>query len=181
MTRALYVIGEPGVGKSTAFRLLTEHLPLGKPESVSDESPLLKVQRWDSGLVLGFDTGEGFPGTDRLSMAVQPHAMRWVTESDLPKYVIGEGQRLANVAFLMALAARSDLRVVHIRLDEAVAQSRRTKRGTGQNEKWAKAARSRAYNLAENLIENGVNVTNISGAFNPDQIAHLLNKELSWQ
>jgi len=152
---ALYIIGEPGVGKTTLMNgLLTNYrrgdarrlggLLWGEPLHLSGQ-PL--------GVVLGRARG-AFSGTDALGMAVQRDAVRWARH-EAEGEVYGEGQRLANVAFLTALAERGRVLVLHL-WGPAVAERQRRARGSQQAPSWLLGSRTRAVNLAAALRSEGI-------------------------
>jgi hypothetical protein len=180
MTTSIYLFGEPGIGKSTVLKIMTNNLTLDPPAPAEPNTPLLKTQRFPNGIILGYDDGSTFTGTDRLSMGVQPDAIKWVTTAPLPDTILGEGQRLANIAFLTELAQRTNLTPVHIKANPELAQQRRNDRGTGQKESWAKGARTRAYNLETNLNNLGIPVLEIPATLNPYDIADIITQHTGW-
>lgn len=180
MTRALYLIGEPGVGKSTAVSHLTSHLPLTDAHTLDPAAPLLKGRTWPGGVVLG-GAHPTFPGTDRLSMAVAPQASQWAATSNLPPIVIAEGQRLAIATFFAALQARTgDLTVIHLTATPDTTQQRRDRRGSPQNPQWVRGARTKASNAARAARAAGaqvvdVDVSDLSPAAEAATIIHIWN------
>ena len=72
--------------------------------------PFAHTLYWRGPEMVGAQLGahhHDFPGTDRLSMGVQPIAIAAVQARPWP-VVIGEGDRLATAGFLDALAENSD-------------------------------------------------------------------------
>jgi len=105
-----------------------------------------------------------YPGTDALSLSVAPQALLWLTS--LPTlgldWVFGEGVRLAHLGFLSALAACTDLTVLHLEIDPDVAAERRLARGGKLlSEHYCKMATSRANNVAAACREAGWRVTSV--------------------
>ena len=126
MTRAVYVIGPPGSGRTTLVNRLLADLPLLPPVTVwADPHTRLFGQPFlrkgpggdtPSGILLGHRR-DPYGGTDALSAAVNPVAVAWANHPDGAQRwaaVVGEGRRLANVAFLTALAAHTDLTVIRL-------------------------------------------------------------------
>lgn len=165
MTRALYLIGAPGTGKTTLLAAWTARY---KPGPAQRLHRLLWAEPLTlAGQPLGYRLGQTrhpFGGTDTLGMAVNPDAVEWAAFHPLPPLVCGEGARLANTAFLVALAARTRLLVVHLTADTA--HDRQTERAqrhglTPQSEAWTKGATTRATNLAHRLPDLGVDVAHL--------------------
>jgi ribose 1,5-bisphosphokinase PhnN len=148
--RALYVVGPPGVGKTTLVLALTDRLDLEPGEVLDQRAPLLRGQRWHDtyggGIVLGRKRPR-FGGTDALSMAALPQAIAWARESTMPANVIGEGQRLAHISFLEALSERGNLTVVSLDAPPEVLSERCDLRGSDQNPQWMRGATTRARNV----------------------------------
>ncbi len=171
--KLIYLIGEPGVGKTTTMAAITDQW------RVLGELP-------DPGRTLfGLPNGEitaveigrrrpgGFSGTDALPMSVINQAEPYVrgkaaTETGL---LLAEGARLANKRFLgAAVAAGWQVHLVHL-TDPEVAAARREARGSNQNPSWVRGAATRAANLAANPGP-GVTVHNlIAATFTPLQLA----------
>jgi len=170
VTRAVYVLGGPGSGKSTTVRTILDGVRLLPAEPVDARHRLLVGQRFasGSGLYLGKRGGK-FPGTDRLSMAAAPEAIRWAASAPLPDVVVGEGARLGTFDFLHALAARSDLLVVLLRCDPDVLAARYAQRGSAQNDAWVRGRFKAAENAAGRLREAGVGVVSIDTSARPPE------------
>lgn len=178
MTRALYVIGAPGTGKTTLVAEWTRRyrpLPATRLHKQLWAEPLTLAGR-----LIGYRLGKTrgtFSGTDALGMAVNPDATEWALTADLPLIIVGEGQRLANLKFLTALHSRTDLTVAYLTC--SVADQRRAQRaqqtGVLQDDTWVTAATTRARNLAANLLGQGITVTTIDTTHtNPTDAARLL-------
>ena len=100
--------------------------------------------------VLGlYKEGETFPGTDRLSMAVQPDAERFlrVLEREPGAVVLLEGDRLTREKFLKA--AGDSLRLYHLECANALLEARHAHRGDGQSEQFKKSRLTIVRRLAE--------------------------------
>ena len=162
MTKALYLIGGAGVGKTTILQKHTEAFTV---------SPAIRLnkQLWAEPLQLGdvsaYRLGKArfsFAGTDALGMAVNPDAIEWVQEHPLPDFIYGEGQRLSNFRFLYALHSRTDLHVLHIVNNNAhlMREERALRLGVRQQSpSFVKATETKSDNLVKLLIEAQVKVT----------------------
>ena len=176
--KSVYVIGGAGVGKSTFTAELLTQLGV-EAEPVEDlyrgpgggkdafrtrriRGHALVAGGQQRGTYLGVLRDE-FPGTDGLDKVILPVCARWISDPDLSPitgYLIAEGLRLANPDFLLPLAARSDLLVIHLMAEDYVTDLRLLKRGAGQPAQFIKASKSRASRLASSLRSYGINVIN---------------------
>lgn len=170
----LYIIGEPGIGKSTLMATLTAGLhrtPLRRPGR-----DLLTRNGLPTAVELG-GTRARFPGTDALPMdainTVEPYIVTGDAhaEADL---LLGEGARLANHRFLTA-AVRVGYRthLIHLTGPDNLAATRRHHRGTHQNHTWLAGARTRADRLA-NHAPTAVHVHQLDANQPPEAMADQL-------
>lgn len=153
MKHLLYIIGEPGAGKSTLAAEITKAAMgyvVRKPFGVTVwEEPQCGKPVYELGLRRG-----DFSGTDALSMSVQPKVIRWL-ELMKPELVFGEGDRLASESFFRAARGLGyELAVVFLEIPAAEAAGRRLMRALQmgrreQDEKWIQGRRTKAHRLAE--------------------------------
>lgn len=165
VTRALYIVGGAGVGKSTfTGELLAllgadlgpleliRNLPMangtGNPVSGHRVTP-------GDGLYLG-KMRDQFPGSDGLSRTCGTTAAVWVTEGNLPAYIIGEGATLTTARFLTALGANTELLIVHLVAPMETVLERCAQRGSNQNLGFVKASGTRAANAALAVTKAGL-------------------------
>lgn len=155
MKQLLYIIGVPGVGKSTLVRRLVRGCP-SKVVTV----PYVAYTEYRAEVLprvvqLGYDR-EAFSGTDALGMAAQNHVLALIGEEKFP-YIIAEGDRLANHKFFTAM---EDLGyqvtvVALIGPDEMVGRrlaARNRELGKQQNEQWLKTRHTKVDNLVEEWV-----------------------------
>ena len=100
--RLVGVIGEPATGKTALMRAILERLG---DDYEGFKFGLLRGRKYVGELyVLGiYRAGELFAGTDRLSMAVQPFAIKFLKVIPATATVVFEGDRLTREGFLMAV------------------------------------------------------------------------------
>ncbi|UBF41607.1 adenylate kinase [Gordonia phage AnarQue] len=159
--RLVYVIGQPGSGKTTLMSALTSasvRLPQDKPV------PRDLLATRNTGRVWAVELGRqrpgGFSGTDALASTAINTAEPWLRSQTEAPVVLAEGARLANRRFLTA-AVESGYQVLLVLLDHADAERWREARsveiGKHQNASWVKGRRSASLNLAADPPE-GVEV-----------------------
>lgn len=125
-----YLIGEPGIGKTTLFEELTRGL-----DAVLYDQPFAH-RHYACGVVeLGRRRDGGFSGTDALAMNVQPKVLEYL-ESARPSLVMAEGDRLGNVSFLTDVKRIGYEVHLYQLWAPGVAATRRAYRGSNQNETW---------------------------------------------
>lgn len=145
--RLTYLIGEPGVGKTTLLNAITEGLP-----GMAVRRPFARTI-YDCGVVQLGEAHPVFGGTDKLSMSVQPKVVEWAAMPDY-SYIVGEGDRLANGKFFTAMRDLGyDLCIVHCVAPPEVAAERRIIRAaqagvTPQDAVWLQGRQTKVARLA---------------------------------
>jgi GTPase SAR1 family protein len=137
---ALYIIGEPGVGKSTLVEHLTRDLPYEEAERPFHH------RFYDAGVMELGKRREDFSGTDALAMNVQPTVEQWVSDIR-PRLLLAEGDRLANDRFFRALKAMGYTLWLYAIHGPETAEARRAQRGSDQNVVWLRGRLSKVKNL----------------------------------
>lgn len=141
-----YVIGPPGVGKSSLMAALTvrcHRWPNAKPFRYD----LLRGPSGYEFVELGGQRIGGFPGTDGMSMSVQPRVEEWLHQTRVP-LVLGEGDRLGNTKFFeAAVHAGWRLNVVALMADRKELDRRCRERGSEQSETWRKGRFTKVANV----------------------------------
>jgi hypothetical protein len=148
---ALYVIGPPASGKSTAVAETLRALGLlPQPHPVILRGTLRGHRLPRDGLLLGV-IRPGRWGTDGLSMAVHTDAVAWAGTA-LPRrwrYIVGEGARLGTAGFLRTLAhSAPPLTVVHLSVPPDIQTARMAQRGSRQDASWISGASTAASRTA---------------------------------
>lgn len=144
----VYVAGGPGAGKSTLIAALTGCLPATEvpapvPHQLLDPGPPAGP------VVLLGRPHPSFPGTDRLSMSIQPKVAAWLADRPAA-LVLGEGDRLATGRFL-ASAAAAGYTVTLLWLDcppRLAADRRSARAGSTPADAWVRSRFTKAARLA---------------------------------
>jgi hypothetical protein len=160
--RFCYVLGVPGAGKSTLLREWARMPGISgkqvrtKPFSHTVYYGGSPVE--DGRLVARAAQMGGhhttFPGTDRLSMSVQPKAIEWLQGAPFPM-VFAEGDRLATDGFFQAVdeTTRGQWDLVYLNTPPELAAERRAFRaqahGTTQNASWVQGRVTKVNRLAK--------------------------------
>ncbi len=141
----LWIVGEPGIGKTTLARVLIDRL------TNSQERSSIEILRpkWtlfaESVAAAGHWRGDKFDGADTLPISDIKPAMEYWKEH-LSSYLLTllDGDKLSNagaVAFVRPIAKRTLCVLLY---DEETATKRRIQRGTTQNATWVKGRRTKA-------------------------------------
>ena len=153
--RVLAIGGEPATGKSAAMQAYITHLRAREdPKLVHFQTCVTTVfEQHQLGILGRYTPGERFPGTDRLSMSVQPHALAyltWLHTSRTPQVrtVVFEGDRLFNLKFFSALrAAGIPYQVLGLQATEATKARRHRLRHDDQREVFLRSRATKVGNV----------------------------------
>lgn len=152
--KVIVLMGEPGTGKTTVMRKFMERT--GNWEAEFDAFKLVPfhLNAEDRFVILGkYEEGEVFAGTDRMSMAVQPEAVKFLdfTAKNGTNAVIFEGDRLTNQSFLEHCIATYDTTVLYLDVDAEERERRYKERGSNQSEQFIKGRVTKYANLRTNF------------------------------
>ncbi len=142
--------GEPGAGKTSLMKKIIERFEV-KPKYT--EFKLVPYLQKDNIYILGkYEDGEVFAGTDRMSMAVQPEAIKFLSTLPKDSVVLYEGDRLFTASFLEDCYGKYDLDIVYLSTTSSVRGDRYKERGSNQNSTWLAGRESKVSNIIHNLI-----------------------------
>lgn len=151
------MFGTPGVGKSTlVWRLIDAVGESSWREWQIETLRFLHCERLNLS-VLGRWTREHdgsrsrYPGADRLSMSVQPHAEKFLEETT--SSVLIEGDRFSNSSFVEHLICLDDQALIlNLVGDPAIVAERQRTRGDDRTEKFLKARETKYANIRQHPL-----------------------------
>lgn len=148
--RVIAIGGEPGSGKSTLMKKIIEVFEV---EPKYEEFKLVPYLQKDNIYILGkYEEGEVFSGTDRMSMAVQPEAIKFLATLPANAIVLYEGDRLFTASFLEHCLENYELDIIYLSTDKSVRQERYKERGSEQNETWLQGRETKIANILTNMV-----------------------------
>lgn len=149
MSTTVYLIGVPGAGKSTALTGAIDLLGWGEPKARSQ--PFAHSWYEDAQAIQLGKQDVPFPGTDTLSLGVNPRAVEFIQTTGAG-LVVGEGDRLANKRFFTAAAEAGGVVLVTVDLPAVAAFHRMIERADAlgvapQQESWWNGRATKTANL----------------------------------
>ncbi|MGH7744799.1 MAG: P-loop-containing protein [Candidatus Dormibacteria bacterium] len=156
MRKLIAIGGQPATGKTSMMkRFMAETADWQKQEP---EKLVVAMYSANQNLyVLGdfSDPDEKFPGTDRLSMAVQPNAIKFLQSTT--SNILFEGDRLFTASYLeaaadLADAGQLDLKIWVIVADPQIVAQRHIDRADTQGEQFLKGRITKYSNIQSSLV-----------------------------
>ncbi len=152
MSVACYLVGAPGSGKTSLMAATVDRLGSRSPRQLLDPIPHVvhEPSRW---VELG-KRRDHFSGTDALGYAVMPKAKAFVESPRRPRYLLGEGDRLATSSFLSLLSENYDQFLLVYLDGDHIAATRAADRAAAlgkppQSASWWIGRASKARRLAD--------------------------------
>jgi gluconate kinase len=146
--KLIYLIGMPGTGKSTVMKEFMSRHDGWERERATE---LLDTHVSGNIRVLGkYEEGETFSGTDRLSMAVAPKAIEWISTNP-DEIIIGEGDRLNNKAFIEQAQKGGDVHIIYLTVSDEERNRRYKLRGSEQSDKFIQTVKTKCKNIVEHF------------------------------
>jgi hypothetical protein len=152
--RVVIVMGEPGTGKTTLVRAIMESMSTTGWKEMFTQWKLVPFHAFGNYVVLGkYEAGEVFAGTDRMSMAVQPEAVKFLKECQARgvKGLLFEGDRLTNLSFIEYCLDNYDTQIFYLQVDPKTRDVRYAERGSNQDEKFLKGRETKYANILTNF------------------------------
>lgn len=147
--KVIAIGGEPGSGKSTLMKEIILHYGV---EPKYDAFKLVPYLQKDNIYVLGkYEEGEVFSGTDRMSMAVQPEAIKFLASLPNGAVVLFEGDRLFTASFLEHCLDKYNLNIIYLSTTKQIREDRYKERGSNQNETWLQGRETKISNIMSNM------------------------------
>jgi hypothetical protein len=148
MNRVIAIGGVPATGKTTLMRrILKEWGPFKQIEPTIDgvKLPMLVDEQAKLHILGKYDEGETFAGTDRLSMSIQPTAVKFVQTTD--GVLLFEGDRLFNISFLKSCQKVCNTKIVCLEADAGLIEERHHIREDNQSAKFKKGRQTKIDNI----------------------------------
>ena len=139
--------GEPCSGKST---LVKKIIKKEKINNYFEYNKILKGYKNERFIVLGLYENNDFPGTDRLSMAVQPVLIKFLESlgSEFNKHIIFEGDRLFKTSMISYLNNYSrNFRLIILHCSDKAKKERHFVRKDNQTKSWLRSKKTTVDNV----------------------------------
>lgn len=149
--KVIAIMGEPGSGKTTLMREVMKELNINK--DINTSFKLVPYHQEGNIYLLGkYEDGNIYGGTDTLSMACQPEAIKFLATLPSDSIVLFEGDRLCTASFLEHCNDTYDLSIIYLKTDREVRSVRYEERGSNQNPTWLAGRESKISNILGNMV-----------------------------
>lgn len=143
--RALFIVGAPGVGKTSAVRLGLGADPFTVPK------PRWTIGRDGAVWAAGHYLGQTFDGADTVPYNGAREALTFWERKATARLTIFDGDRFSNeaaIAHVEAALGEANVLCVHLTAGGSVLDARRAARGSKQNASWMAGRVTKASNVA---------------------------------
>jgi len=153
--KLILVAGQPGTGKSTLMKMIF-------PDQGREfRYKTVRGELFGDVARIGiYKNGERYPGTDRLSMAVQPDFLDFVeieAQRRQLRAIVAEGDRLSNVSAIKALRTLPvELHVIVLQTSDRILEKRRIERKDTFSDVWLRARVTKVENFRRAALEANV-------------------------
>ena len=173
MRVVLWIVGEPGAGKTSLARALLGPNPL----VTSSVSPKWTLSIPPGVVAAGHYTGGTFDGADTISYSGGAAAIDWWAENVSAPLTILDGDRLSNRNTIARLMREPViLACAYLELRSEIAAERRAARGSDQNASWVKGRSTKARRFFESF-PGAIRIT-LDGELPPDVLAREIHEQI---
>lgn len=171
--KALALGGQPATGKTTLMKSLLARL---EPHA-NFRYGLLRGSLCKKCAILGvYEKGETFAGTDRLSMAVQPHYERFVARGTHD--IVFEGDRLFTKKNLLSLVKTHETKIIILEADDKTLKERHEARNDTQKETFLKSRVTKINNIKkEPGLQGAIEVRSM---LNEEDLSEIRDMLFAW-
>lgn len=163
--KSLFIVGPPGVGKTTLVRGLLKMSPEGELPIGSHLVPKPKWTVTPDAVAAGHYTGDTFDGADTVGYGDVNKTLDYWTKTLVPSPVpltIFDGDRFSHASALEIVKEVSVVFCLHLSLGDDELERRRRERGSKQNEAWMKGRVTKARRFADDFDGEVKNI-NVAG------------------
>jgi len=153
--KVIAIGGEPASGKTTLMKKIISYI---KPEPQYNAVKMVPYLKKDNVYILGkYEEGVLFAGTDKMSMAVQPVAINFLSTISTNSIILFEGDRLFTESFLKDCAKKYFTKIIYLSTKNQVRTDRYNQRGSNQNKTWLAGRQSKIKNIiTDPILKNNV-------------------------
>jgi 2-phosphoglycerate kinase len=146
MNKIVGIGGVPATGKTTlVLKIINDHGPFEYIEPVKMVRTLYNKK--NDFYILGVYNEEGYAkGTDKLSMAVQPKVIEFLSKIDNCR-VLFEGDRLFNESFINSIRDDNEIKMLILNANNNELQNRHISRSDNQSKKFLKGRTTKYVNM----------------------------------